>query len=203
MERQKTIIDKQLGGLSLMILLTLIWTILSEINYQGNDYYAFAIAFGVIIVYFVFTYFTLSSLARSIPRIIKEDRKREKWYWIIFILEGLFIFITKNILDNIHYSQLFISCFALIVGLHFFPLAKVFDRKFDYYIGSWTTLIALAGIVTTLQNIARQNLIDGVVCSACALSTTIYGFKMIHNANRLALIQKNEANSPFSNDITA
>ena len=101
------------------------------------------------------------------------------------ITEGVAILVVQNILANINKDELFIPCFALIVGLHFFPLAKVFDRKFDYYIGTWTTFFALSGIYLTIKHSMHQYIINAIVCFACATATTLYGLYMISNIKKI------------------
>jgi hypothetical protein len=186
MKRKKMKIDSPLAGLTLMTMLTIIWTILAGINYNGSDYYISYAVFGFLVLYFIYSYYRLKKISKLIPREADEDTKKEKKYWIIFVLEGVFIFLVKNILDNINYSHLFLPIFALIVGLHFFPLAKVFERKFDYYIGAWTTIVAILGVIMTLENVFKQSIINGIVCTACSVSTSIYGLKMIREGNSIA-----------------
>ena len=182
----KTALDKPLGGLFLMTLLTIIWTIVGEISLKGEDFYVPGIIFMLIIFYFASFYFKFNKRKMFLPKIHdQEDPKKEKLYWIILIAEGVAILVVQNILTNINKGELFIPCFALIVGLHFFPLAKVFDRKFDYYIGTWTTSFALLGIYLTLRLSMHQYFINAIVCFACATATTLYGLYMISNAKKI------------------
>jgi len=182
----KTALDKPLGGLSLMILLTLIWTVVGEISLKGEDVYVLGIVFILIIFYFSSFYFKFNKRKKSLPKIHNhEDPKKEKLYWIILITEGVAILVVQNILANINRNELFIPCFALIVGLHFFPLAKVFDRKFDYYIGTWTSSFALLGIYLTISLSIHQYFINAIVCFACSTATTLYGLYMISTAKKI------------------
>ena len=185
-EKLETIIDKPLGGLSLMILLTTIWTLIGSFYIKHQDNFVLTIFFILVIFNFIYFYSKLHRLKKDLLKIIiEEDKKKERIYWIIFIAEGLSIPIAHTVLFNIHKEELFISIFALIVGLHFFPLAKVFDRKFDYYIGTWTTLVALIGIVLTFRNVWTQDLINAFVCFGCAFATSSYGIRLIIEGNRL------------------
>jgi hypothetical protein len=182
----KTALDKPLGGLSLMTLLTIIWTIVGEISLKGEDFYVLGIIFFLILFFFTSFYFTFNKRKKFLPKIHnQEDPKKEKLYWIILIAEGVAILVVQNILANISKDELFIPCFVLIVGLHFFPLAKVFDRKFDYYIGTWTTFFALLGIYLTTRHSMHQYFINAIVCFACATATTLYGLYMISNAKKI------------------
>ena len=138
MADKSTELDQPLGGLVLMIILTSIWVLLAEYYFGNFDFRIIDCVFGAILVYFIYSYWKFFKKKTFLPVTEKiEDPKKERLYWIIFALEGVAILVTNIILTNIKRDELFISCFALIVGLHFIPLAKVFERKFDYYIG-WT-----------------------------------------------------------------
>ena len=185
-KKRETIVDKSLGGLSLMILLTIIWTVIATFNIKGRDYYILTSLFTFLILMFVYYLLQLNKLKKTLPIIETEaNEKSEKLYWIIFIAEGVAILIARNVLTNIGKDDLIIPIFSLIVGLHFFPLAKVFNRKFDYYIGAWTTLTALTGIVLTIKNAWAQGVINSIVCFACAFATTSYGVRMILDAKKI------------------
>ena len=169
-----------------MILLTIIWTVIATFNIKGRDYYILTSLFTFLILMFVYYLLQLNKLKKTLPIIETEaNEKSEKLYWIIFIAEGVAILIARNVLTNIGKDDLIIPIFSLIVGLHFFPLAKVFNRKFDYYIGAWTTLTALTGIVLTIKNAWAQGVINSIVCFACAFATTSYGVRMILDAKKI------------------
>ena len=182
----KTAMDQPLDGLLLMALLTMIWTTIGEFSLKGTDYYTTGIFFILICIYFVVVYLIFKKRKKSLPVIaIKEDAKKEKLYWIILAAEGVAILVVQTILVNMNKSELFIPCFASIVGLHFFPLAKIFDRKFDYYMGFWTTSFAALGIFWTLRHSMDQTLIHAIVCFAAATATTFYGLHMISDAKKI------------------
>ena len=112
------------------------------------------------------------------------------------------ILITKNVLVNIDKDYLFIASIALIVGLHFIPLAKVFERKFDYYIGIWTITIAIIGLILIINKNYDYRIVNAFVCVACAVSTSLCGLKMINNGKIILkenLEKKNATNMGFGN----
>lgn len=189
----KTILDKPLGGLSLMTILTIIWAVIGELNLKGKDDYVFGVFFSLIALFFSSLYLYFNRVSKAFPKIeIVENPKKEKLYWIVFIAEGVAILLVKNILVNIHQDELFIPCLALIVGVHFFPLAKVFDRKFDYFIGSFTTLIAIIGIILSIKKSLPQNIINAFICFSCGFATTSYGLRMISEAKKLVAENERE-----------
>jgi len=182
----ETKLDSTLSGLILMTIFTTVWAILAEYYFNNSDFRIIGIVFGIVIVYFIYYCLTFTKKKTSLPKSKKvKDPKKDKLFWIIIAIEGFAIFVAKNVLINIGKDQLFISCLALIVGLHFIPLAKVFDRKFDYYIGAWTTLSAIVGFVLILQQYYNYNIVNAFLCVSCAISTTLYGLRMINNGKKI------------------
>lgn len=59
----------------------------------------------------------------------------------------------------------------------------MFDRKFDYYIVIWTSLIATIGLILILKNQFNYKIVNAFVCIGCALSTTMYGLKKVRDGN--------------------
>lgn len=180
---------KPLGGLFLMTPFTTVWAIIAEVALANRDYRLVGITFLVIILVFLYFYFLFSSVEKKLPAAIEpqdaSEKKQNKSFIIIFVIEGLAIFIVKNILVNINHDEFFVPCFARIVGLHFFPLAAIFKRKFDYYLAMWTSVIAIIGILQTLKKSLPEYLITTFVAIGCAVATSVYGFKMISNGREI------------------
>jgi hypothetical protein len=188
--KKKTAIDSLQVGLSMMIFFTALWTVIAEIVFEGLDHFMVAVFFGLILLIFIYKYWQLSRVKahlRAMPEEISkpDDKKKGKWFWIIFVAEGFLILLIKNILLNTGYDHLFLPCFALIVGLHFFPLGWVFNRKFDYYIGAWTSIIPIAGLVFLTKGNSDPRIVNGLVALGCAIATSCYGFKMIYESSQI------------------
>jgi len=186
----KDAIQRPLGGLFLMIIFTAFWTILSEYSFDNSDHRIVGILFGIIILVFIFFYLKFTFIKKKLPEShienkSEDDRKKAKRFYVIMGLEGLSIFVAKNILVNINLNELFIPCMALIVGLHFFALAKVFERKFDNYVGLWTCTIAIIGMVLISQKITAEHFAVAIVGMGCAISTIAYGTKIIIALKRI------------------
>ena len=142
-------------GLSFMILFTFIWTIIAELALDSWNYRLLGIIFLIMIAVGIISYLKFNKTLKLYGNQFKEeetpeDKKRDKWFIVIFITEGLAILIARNVLVNINMVQLFVPCLALIVGLHFYPLAKLFKRTIHYYVGSWITIISIIGIFMTI-----------------------------------------------------
>lgn len=188
--KKKTEIDSLQGGLSMMIFFTLLWTVIAAIVFEGLDHHLTVVFFGLIVLIFIYKYWQLSRVKthlRELPadNSNAEEKKKGKWFWIIFVAEGILILLMKNILLNTGHDHLFLPCFALIVGLHFFPLGWVFNRRFDYYIGVWTSIIAIAGLLLLAKGNSDARIINGFVAVSCAIATSCYGFKMIYESSKI------------------
>lgn len=188
-------IQKPINGLFFMIINTAIWTFISEYYLENKDLRIVGMLSGLVIAGFLYFYFKLVKAQKKLPETViektAEEKSREKWFLIIFGLEGFGILLVKNILVNTNHNELFIPFFALIVGLHFFPLARVFKRTFDYYIATWTCLLAILGFYLITQKTVNPYLANVIVSLGCAVSTICYGIKMIFEAGRVLSLTNN------------
>jgi MFS family permease len=177
-------IEKAIGGLFFMIINTVIWTLIAEYYLEDKDNRIVGVLIGIVVLGFLFFYMRFTKFNKTLPDLTaesktEEEAKKDKRFLWIFGLEGLGIFLAKNILVNINHNELFIPFFALIVGLHFFPLGKLFKRKFDYYMGIWTSTVAIMGLYIIIQKITTVDFANAIVSICCAVSTICYGIKMI------------------------
>ncbi len=174
------------SGLCLMALFTVIW---SGICFGGlivTACWFLPLIFPLFSIWFIVNAVRLFKIAKFFPRAtseadIAEEKRTGRWFGIIFGAEGLLIFIGINIVVHLGYPDLTIPTIALVVGLHFFPLAKVFKRTVDYYLASWSTLIALCGFAFTLYHVMPANYVTAFVGAGLALATTCYGVFMVKN----------------------
>jgi hypothetical protein len=216
----KNRLDSIAGGLSMMILFTLIWSGMAEIALGNRDHRVVGIIFFPLVLVFIFFYWKFYSLGKlltpaaagspresggaaavpeksltaSVPEMpltvlqpeMLEEKRRNKQFLIILAAEGFSILLVQNILANTGLDHLFIPCFALIVGLHFFPLGKIFGRKFDYFMGAWTTLVALTTLILAINKAVPGYMITAVTGIGCALATSLYALKFIYAGKRIS-----------------
>jgi hypothetical protein len=71
------------------------------------------------------------------------DRRTGIWYGIIFATEGLLIGAASVICNAINRFDLFFPIMAIIVGVHFLPLAALFQVKAYYLVGALLCILAL------------------------------------------------------------
>ncbi len=124
-------------------------------------------------------------MARKYPAIPSEEeaaegKKMGMWFGIIFGAEGLFIFLGVNLVNRLGHTDLIIPVIALVVGLHFYPLGRIFKRKIDYWLATWTTGVAVLGILFTLNKTFSFQAISAFVGVGVAIATSCYGWYMIN-----------------------
>ena len=183
-------LESPMGGLFLMMIFTSIWAVVAEVALEFKDYGIVGWFFGLVFLYFLAHYIKFHQVEQSLPKNpdaadSPEDRRRSRQFFYIFGTEGLAILVVKNILVNINLDYLFIPSLAILVGLHFFPLARIFKRKFDYFLAIWTTLVGLVGLALILQKTLPPNTSIAIVAIGCALATAANGLRAVINGNRI------------------
>lgn len=177
-------------GMCMMAAFTLIWAgIAFGSIYPSTMGYALMI-FPMFSILFIVNAIRLFAIAKYFPGLtseadIAEGKRTGKWFGIIFGAEGLGIFIGVNIVTNIGHADLTIPVIALVVGLHFYPLAKVFKRTVDYYLATWSTLVAIIGIILILKNVYPVANVDAFVGIGLAVSTVCYGTYMMLTGRKI------------------
>ena len=91
-------------------------------------------------------------------------RRRQRWFQIINVAQWVLILITGNVLANLGLGAWVIPAVALIVGLHFLPLAHLFDYRGHYLTGAAFILLALI-----VPRIAAGGPADPVLCLCAGL----------------------------------
>jgi hypothetical protein len=169
---------------------TLVWAGIAFGGLIGTAYQWGLILFAIAALLFIIKGIALGKAAKLFPKVtseadIAEEKRMGKWFGIIFGAEGLGIFIGINIAYHFGHPDLLFPVIALVVGLHFFPLAKVFKRTVDYYLATWTTLIAICGFIFTLNELMPVNDVQTFVGIGTAIATCCYGFYMISSGNKI------------------
>nr|WP_199076780.1 hypothetical protein [Pedobacter sp. ASV19] len=179
-------------GLLLMSVFTMIWSSIANGGYQGQDRHLFLYFCIIIVLVFIVNSIKLFRLSSALPLSSSEQQNQEKkrsgkWFAIIFGLEGISIPIAINIAIYMHHPELSIPLMALVVGLHFYPLAWVFRRKIDYFLATWSCIIAISAIYFSLHQTFSQGNILAMVGTGLALATIAYGIYMIYKGRKMAI----------------
>jgi hypothetical protein len=177
-------------GLFMMAFFTGLWAGIAFGGLIENSSHWILILFVFCIIFFIVQAIGFLRIAKSYPSIqsgeeAREGKKMGMWFGIIFGAEGLFIFLAVNLANNIGHPDLVIPSIALVVGLHFYPMAWIFKRKIDYWLATWATGIAICGIIFTLNKNFQNTTIQAFVGIGLALATTSYGLYMIYYGKNL------------------
>ena len=175
-------------GLIMMTVTTLVWAGIAFYGLLNTSYWWVIAIFPGVCIFFIYYAIQLFKAAKHLPlpetEALADAKKRGKLFGIICAAEGLGIGVGINVARVLHHTELQVPAIALALGLHFFPLAKVFNRKLDYYLGVWTTAIALLAIFLTLDHEFTKTMMFAFTGIGLALATTCYGVNMIFVTRR-------------------
>ena len=93
-----------------------------------------------------------------------EARRRDRWFHIINVGQWVLILIVANVLVNVGLGTWVIPSVVLIVGLHFLPLARLFEYRAHYVTGSAFILLALIA-----PRVAADGPGDPIICLCAGL----------------------------------
>jgi hypothetical protein len=96
--------------------------------------------------------------ARSLPQtVMPEEATTGKrigiWFGIVFGAEAVLIALASTLLSTFRADHFIAPVVALIVGLHFLPLAGLFSVRMYYLTGALLCLLALIAIVALLLGV--------------------------------------------------
>jgi hypothetical protein len=174
------------GGLFLMALFTMIWTGIASDGLLGAAHWSVLVLFGLISLSFIVYGIRMFRLSKyfSVPTNEKDKAEAKKlsiWYGVIFGAEGITIPLVAGVLIAFQKADYIVPAMAMVVGLHFYPMAKIFKRSVDYYLATWTCVVALAAIVAIADDIAPMATVLAFLGVGVAVATSCYGFYMIYS----------------------
>ena len=106
-------------------------------------------------------------------------RRTGQAFGLVFGAEGAAIGAAAAVLGSTGHDAFVVPVIALVVGLHFYPMARIFERRIDTYLATWTCLVALAGILATATAALPAPRVQALVGVGTALATTAYGAYML------------------------
>ncbi len=116
------------------------------------------------------------------PAAPAQPNNTNRWFGLIFGLEGVAIFIASILCNRFDRFDLFFPIMALIVGIHFFPLAALFHYPGHYLTGALISilgLLALTVIPATITLSGRDLSLPSLVLGfGCALILWATGFSL-------------------------
>jgi hypothetical protein len=111
-------------------------------------------------------------------------------FYLIFGIELLAIFVAVIVLNVIHYPDYILSGIALIVGVHFFPLAALFKAPLYYGTGLCGCAIGLAGFFIADEE-SRQKIVGmsfGILLWATAAWIAWQGLSTPQGAHKILVM---------------
>ena len=177
-------------GLILMAFFTTLWGSWSLVGLSGPFAVVVIVAFSSLGVVFVVEGIRLLRVLRRFPTIDTAWRRAQTGriglqFGIIFGIEGVLIGAASSLLVTAGLSDYLNPVTALIVGLHFIPLARVFERTIDHYIAGWVVIVALVGICLLALTETPVDTVWAIVSLATACGTSAYGIYMRQLSRRL------------------
>jgi len=141
------------SGVIFMAFFGTLWAGIGIRGMQGWEFPVLIILSLLIGVILLISAIALIKNSRQLTNeVIKKDgdrwRKKNRWFGIIFSLEGLLIAIAAFICGSTNHLNLFVPVMALIVGTHFFPLASLFQVPIYYITGTLLCLLATIVMLT-------------------------------------------------------
>lgn len=190
--RPRIVVQSIGAGLLLMAFFTMMWAGIAQGGLKGSDHYIHLVICSAFSFLFIVNGIRLLLLARKYPKFTTAEhqdrgKKMGRSFGIIFGIEGVAIPLVCAILGITHHSDYILPAIALIVGLHFYPMARIFDRTIDYYLATWTCLVALVGIYLLYNNVQPLACVMGLLGMGVSLATISYGSYMLLTARKFDL----------------
>jgi len=102
----------------------------------------------ILMICFATLFYGARNLSKPVSeRDVRMRKRLGKWFGIISSMEGIFIGLASIICNALNHFEYFFPVMALIVGIHFFPLAKLFRVRIHYIAGG---LLCLLSVITLL-----------------------------------------------------
>jgi hypothetical protein len=172
------------AALLLMAFFTLVWVAWVFPAVPDGIALAIAIPFELLAVLFAVQGVVLFSRSKLFPVVPTADRRGQTKrvglrFGLIFGIEGVLIGATSGILFATGLDAYLAPAIALIVGAHFIPLARVFERTIDYWVAAWVIAVALAGIIAIAVTPAAPAFVSALVGIGTAAGTSAYGIYLL------------------------
>lgn len=110
-----------------------------------------------------------------------EGRRVRNHYLVVVVLEVLGIWLAVALCLYFKRPDLIVPCIAIVVSLHFAPLASLFQVRAYYFTAAAGTAAALGGLITD-NGVARSM----VVGTALAVVMWVSAWYLLANAELLA-----------------
>ena len=185
----KTEVEGLRGELFHMILFSLAWTLIGEYLLNFRDYALGAGLALLVVIRLAFYSIKFYNLEEEILDdfafdLGRKEIKQDRLYALILIFEGIAILVTWVLLLNFGHENWLISAFALIAGLHFFPLARVIHQRSYYFLGIWICILAMAGYMLISSGKTEDYFANTIVAYGCAAGSLVDGIVIMRKTHK-------------------
>jgi len=179
------------GEIFHMILFAMAWSLIGEYLLNFRDYSAgviLTLAGAVVLALYSIRLYDLESELEDKGRIVMLSNRADlHWgrsYALILFFEGIAILISWSILLKYGHDEWVVPSFALIAGLHFFPLARVMRLNSYYLLGAWICVVAAVCYWLFMSGRLEDRLANAIIAYACAAGALVDGAVIAFRAHR-------------------
>ena len=145
-------------GASIMTGFGALWALSSAVGAAGSASTLMLVVVLAVVASLIVAIVHLWQQSGALPSFRSSDegaywQKTGKWFGLVFTIEVLAIFVASRLLSLSAHTLLIPSVIALIVGLHFLPLAALFRVGVYYGTGAVMSLLALVCIVALVLGV--------------------------------------------------
>lgn len=174
------LLDGVVVGLVLMAVFTTAWSSNTLATWPGAVGAAVTAAGVLASIWFVVVAVRLArTRGRASTVMTPEEERRQKRSGMafggVFFVEAVLIVAAANVLGAVGRPDLVLPAVALVVGLHFYPMARIFRRRVDIWLATALSVVGLAGLLALLFTGADRDTVWGLVACGAALTTGAYG----------------------------
>lgn len=131
------------------------WGLLGTAFMSGVLHVVALILTGVVTLVFFGIAIMLIRYAHSLPETLSQEdsatgKRISLWFGIVFGAEMVLIALASILLSHFQLSNFIAPVVALIVGIHFLPLARLFHVPAYYIIGTQLSVLGLVAIAALL-----------------------------------------------------
>lgn len=181
--RAGTVLNGIASGMVPMAIFTPVYAIWAAVAWPvpGGIVFIVALAWSV---YLGLTGRRLLRLSADLPdERTAHDGRITRGMTILSSAQGGLILLAVVVLVLLGQWEWILPVVAIVVALHFFPMASLFGRSIDYYLGTGMAIAALAGLTLAGMG-ATWQVVWAVTGLGGALVTSMYGLYMVRTARR-------------------
>ena len=144
----------------------------------GMVLFALTVVYGAYIVFASIKNIKHAKRFKAVPS--EAGKKIAKNMGIVSAISYSALTVIAVMLAAVHLEKLILPAVTLIIGLHFIPLAKIMNRKIDYFIAPVPIVFSLAASYLAFTTTMTWLEVYAVAGIGGAFATMIYGAYMLY-----------------------